>query len=162
VVPIPPFDEAGYLPPGIHDCSLEEVEERFGGFQGSDRRMRLFDKLRDYVRAVRSTGMGVALIIDGSFVTAKPDPNDIDLILLLTRGHDFTAQLRPFEYTAITKPGVRRTYRLDLFAFCEGTEEAERQLRFFQRVRGDEDLGEGILRIELRCFVTVNSFKTLK
>ena len=27
---IPEFDERGYLPPGIHLASLEEVIERFG------------------------------------------------------------------------------------------------------------------------------------
>jgi hypothetical protein len=27
---IPPFDEHGYLPPGIHPATLAEIEEWFG------------------------------------------------------------------------------------------------------------------------------------
>jgi hypothetical protein len=27
---IPPFNEHGYLPPGIHPATLDEVESRFG------------------------------------------------------------------------------------------------------------------------------------
>jgi hypothetical protein len=27
---IPPFNENGYLPPGIHLASLDEIAERFG------------------------------------------------------------------------------------------------------------------------------------
>jgi hypothetical protein len=27
---IPPFDQRGYLPPGIHQATIDEVEERFG------------------------------------------------------------------------------------------------------------------------------------
>ena len=27
---IPPFDENGYLPPGVHPASLDEIRERFG------------------------------------------------------------------------------------------------------------------------------------
>jgi hypothetical protein len=44
-MPIPDLDQGGFLPPGVHDCSLEEIGERFARFQVSDRRMRLFDKL---------------------------------------------------------------------------------------------------------------------
>jgi len=28
---IPPFDERGHLPPGIHPATLDEIAERFGG-----------------------------------------------------------------------------------------------------------------------------------
>jgi hypothetical protein len=35
---IPPFNQDGYLPEGIYDCTMDETAERFGGFQKSDRR----------------------------------------------------------------------------------------------------------------------------
>ena len=148
-MPIPPLDEDGFLPPGIHDCTLEEVGERFATLGGSERRVRLFAKLQEYVRDVRRTGMAVALVIDGSFVTDKPDPSDIDLVLLLRRDHDFTLDLRPFEYNTLSRAGVRRIYRFDLFAFCEDTEACRRQTEFFQRVREDEERRKGILRVRL-------------
>jgi hypothetical protein len=115
-MPIPPLDEDGFLPPGIHGCRLEEVGERFSTLGGSERRSRLFAKLQEYVRDVRRTGMAVALVIDGSFVTGKPDPSDIDLVLVLKRDHDFTLDLRPFEYNTVSRAGVRRIYRILIMA----------------------------------------------
>lgn len=38
---IPEFDEDGVLPEGVHDCTLDEVRERFCRFAGSDRRATL-------------------------------------------------------------------------------------------------------------------------
>ncbi len=46
-MPIPPLDDLGFLPEGVHACSLDEVEERFGCFQTVDRRIYLFGKVRD-------------------------------------------------------------------------------------------------------------------
>jgi hypothetical protein len=148
-MPIPPLDEAGLLPEGVYHCTLEEVEERFGRFQGSDRRSRLFAKLKEYVKDVRLTGMAVALFIDGSFVTAEPDPSDIDLVLALRSDHDFGVQLRPFEYNVMVAPGARRRYRFDVFSAKDDTPELDQRVNFFQRIRGNESRTKGILRILL-------------
>ncbi|MBI1924574.1 hypothetical protein HYR99_10015 [Candidatus Poribacteria bacterium] len=78
-MPIPNFDEKGLLPPGVHDCSLEEIMERFGTFQVTDCRVGLYAQLQAFLEEVRSTRLAVAVIVDGSFVTSKPAPEDIDL-----------------------------------------------------------------------------------
>jgi hypothetical protein len=80
---IPDLDVEGLLPPGIHDCSVDEISSRFAQFQGSERRFRLFEKLQAFVAEARKTGFVVQLVIDGSFVTAKPVPSDIDLVVIL-------------------------------------------------------------------------------
>ena len=49
-----------------------------------------------------------ALVINGSFVTAKPHPNDIDLIVVLPAGHDFRADLGVSEYNVVDRSRVRR------------------------------------------------------
>ena len=36
VIVLPPLDETGSLPPGVHPATLEEIEERFG--RGSELR----------------------------------------------------------------------------------------------------------------------------
>src|SRR4051794_3951055 len=97
-MPIPRLDEHGFLPPGVHDCTLEEIKERFAVFQESDRRPTLFRKLENLVAEIRVTNMARWLVIDGSFVTAKADPNDIDLILVIYRYHDVAADLLPSQY----------------------------------------------------------------
>jgi hypothetical protein len=43
------LNERGILPVAVHDADLAEVEAMFGGFQKSDRRLRLFAKLKEYV-----------------------------------------------------------------------------------------------------------------
>ena len=87
-MPFPNLNEQGLLPPGIYDCSLEEIGERFGTFQSTDRRPRLYEKLQAFVRQVRSINLAIAVIVNGSFVTSKVDPDDIDLILVLPSSHD--------------------------------------------------------------------------
>ena len=84
VMPIPALSEQGLLPPGLHDCSLDELGARFGTFQESDRRCRLFEKLRRYINEAQIDGVIMDVIIDGSFVTdEKAAPNDIDLLVVL-------------------------------------------------------------------------------
>ena len=78
--PIPPFRPDGYLPEGVYVCSEAEVIFRFGS--ASRRRRRLILRLRRWValaRQVRAT----RLLVDGSFVTAKAEPHDIDTVILL-------------------------------------------------------------------------------
>ena len=72
---IPPFSAAGTLPPGIHDAEdWSEVVRRFGG---TVRRAELLGKLRLGLNSLRDAGCPWVLL-DGSFVTSKPDPNDVD------------------------------------------------------------------------------------
>jgi hypothetical protein len=47
---IPPFNEHGYLPPGIHPATLDEIAERFG--QESELRRDQMESLRWLVDAV--------------------------------------------------------------------------------------------------------------
>ena len=65
-MPIPGLNAAGLLPEGIHDCSLDEVLERFGTFQTTDHRPRLFQKLQALVHEVWQTDRVSEIIVDGS------------------------------------------------------------------------------------------------
>jgi hypothetical protein len=66
---IPPFDEHGYLPPGIHPASRDEVEARFG-CESKLRRVQI-DSLRWLVGVASRAGVE-RLILNGSFVTGLP------------------------------------------------------------------------------------------
>ena len=77
---IPDFDERGYLPPGIHPATIDEVEQRFGK-QSEIRRVQ-FESicwLFDLARKAKVT----KFIINGSFVTDVIEPNDVDCALLI-------------------------------------------------------------------------------
>lgn len=71
---IPPFDENGLLPPGIHWASWDEFLRRFGT---SSWRRRLAAGVGAAVENLKAAGC-LTVYIDGSFVTAKGVPNDFD------------------------------------------------------------------------------------
>ena len=114
-MPIPSLTAAGLLPAGVHICELDEVRARFGGFQGSDQRPNLMGKLESFLTEVRTSNIVQAVILDGSFVTSQETPNDIDLLLVLSTGHDFRADLYPAQYMVVNRRRVRRTNGLDVF-----------------------------------------------
>jgi hypothetical protein len=129
------LDERGVLPDGIHDATLEEIESLFGGFQHSDRRHRLFLKLKQYVGALRSAGFACSLLIDGSFVMGCIDePDDIDLVLVLSSDWDMHADLQPFRYNLVSRKDLRREYPFDLYLAQEDTETGSEILALFALV----------------------------
>jgi hypothetical protein len=71
---IPPFDESGNLPEGIHESTWEEIVALYGK---SDRRRELLKGLRQALASLRDAGCR-RVYIDGSFVTAKESPGDFD------------------------------------------------------------------------------------
>jgi hypothetical protein len=81
---IPEFNDDGYLPPGIHPATLEEIAARFG--QETELRRVQMESLRWLVDLAKRAGVQ-RLVVNGSFVTDKPEPNDVDCVLLI--GSDF-------------------------------------------------------------------------
>jgi len=148
-MPIPPLDQHGLLSAGIHDCALDELKAKFGSFQISDQRPKLFQKLLAFVVEAQSARFARCLLIDGSFVTAKADPNDIDLVLVLPRTHDLKSDLSPAQYNLVSKRSVQRRYGFDMVAVREDTAEYEEAAAFFQQVRGQPALRKGLLRLAL-------------
>jgi hypothetical protein len=80
---IPPFDEHGYLPPGVHPALLKEVEARFG-CESELRRVQM-ESLRWLMDIARRAGVE-RIIINGSFVTDEFEPDDVDCVLLIGPG----------------------------------------------------------------------------
>lgn len=78
---MPVFNEEGDLPVGVYRATLSEVLERFG--QGLPQRRVVADRLvRLYTLAASSRHLA-RFVVFGSFVTAKAEPNDVDVILLM-------------------------------------------------------------------------------
>jgi hypothetical protein len=147
-MPIPALNEDGFLPPGVHECTLEELQQRFGTFQGSDWRQKLFARLAALVDSVRRSGLFCAIVVNGSFVTSKQQPNDVDLVLVLKSGHDFLAEVTPVQYNLLHSQAVQRRFGFDSFLAEEGTDDYVDAVEFFQRVK-HRDGGKGILRVNL-------------
>lgn len=71
---LPPFTKKGLLPKGIHRASWPQFAERFGT---TPHRRKLLKGLKASMSSLRAAGCKLAFI-DGSFVTAKPQPGDFD------------------------------------------------------------------------------------
>jgi hypothetical protein len=146
--------EHGVLPSGIHTCTLEECKEMFGKFSRSDRRIQLTEALHRYVGDVRSAGIALSILVDGSYVTSKPEPNDIDLILVLRPDLDLSAELQPIEYNVQSKRAVKKLYGFDVRPAIAGSQALAEYVLFFSQLRLDDPeqpsgSTKGILRIEL-------------
>lgn len=77
---IPPFNDSGFLPAGVHRATLAEVAERFG--RSSELRRVQMESVRWMVDLARRAG-ALRIILNGSFVTDIMEPNDVDCALLL-------------------------------------------------------------------------------
>jgi hypothetical protein len=153
-MPIPELVD-NVLPEGIHDCTIEEIEAVFGRFQKSDRRMRLTEKLRAYLNEARRSGLVKAVIVDGSYVMGKDEPEDIDLIVVLPAGWTWPEEIKPFQYNAITKRGIKRAgYPFDAFPVAEGSADMASMLDVFMRVHPTKHVEitsrtrKGVLRVK--------------
>jgi hypothetical protein len=71
---IPAFQTDGTLPPGVHWADSTEIQARFGQ---SPHRHQLLQGFFVAIKELKAAGCK-EVFLDGSFVTAKPSPNDYD------------------------------------------------------------------------------------
>ena len=137
---IPEFTDAGFLPHGIHRASLDEFKLRFAQFNRSDRRIYLFQQLEKLISDARSSSVVRRIIVAGSYVTAKAEPNDFDCILIM----EFSILAKPLsalEYNLVSRKAARRHYGGDIVPVLPGSEEYFQYLDFFQTNRDGERVG---------------------
>ena len=84
-MPLPNLNHGGELPEGIHPATINEVVAQFGS--GTEQRMIATEHLKRIYQLAEETGHLQQLLIFGSYITAKPKPNDIDVVLIF--GDDF-------------------------------------------------------------------------
>jgi hypothetical protein len=77
----PPFDSNGDLPVDIYQASLSEILNKFG--TGNPQRQAIARRLERIYLLAQSTGQVARFIVFGSFITAKPEPNDVDIFMLM-------------------------------------------------------------------------------
>lgn len=148
-MPIPDFEQDGFLPIGIHDCTIEEISDRFGRFQTTDQRPSLNEGLISYINELRLANIGKYLIVNGSFVTTKDKPSDIDVLLVLRDDVDLTGDLPPFRRNAFSRKYINKYYKLDFHFGFEDEPSATNVLENFLEVKYHPGKNKGILRINL-------------
>lgn len=145
---IPPLLPSGLLPPGLHLASLEEVRGQFG--RGNDRRRELFEKLDRFLALARTFEIFRNVFLDGSFVTDKAAPGDVDAVLEMDKADLPRLLAHPNRLAILDARKVRSEYEIHLFLDT-------RMVTFFQRLRPEEAIvrnldptaERGILKVAL-------------
>ena len=138
------FTSDGVLPEGIHNATLDEIRERFCSFGDIEKRMNLFKSLCEYAKEVKKHNVNFYICIDGSYVTAKECPGDLDVLIL----YDFEYYNKDWQDLISDNTASIRFKGLQILsAFLESYGEDE-LLEFAQRVKG-RILRKGIVKVIL-------------
>ena len=114
--------------------SLEEILQRYG--EHTARWQFLWQRLQTIVQLLTATGALRRLYLFGSFITAKPNPGDLDCLAVMASGFT-TAHLAPSIMTVFQHDICRLYYQADVFWITEavGQEYLETLLAVFARDR---------------------------
>jgi len=137
---IPPFDDTGDLPPGLHAATWTEFRARFCRFVQSDRRLQLCQRLGQLVDDARASGIVTRILVGGSMVRATAEPNDFDCIIAL-RAETQYETLRPDQLQIADARIVRDRYVGDIFIAREGQGTLSLYIDFFSRNRDGKIIG---------------------
>ena len=95
-MPLPAFDSRGDLPEGVYKAVRDEVIARFG--HGTPQRQLVTARLRHIYELARATGKLERFVIFGSYITAKLEPNDVDILIVVRddfRDQDYDPEVFP-------------------------------------------------------------------
>ena len=143
-VEIPPFRDDGYLPEGLYLASESEILFRFGTPTG--RRRKLVLRLRRWVELARET-KARRLLVDGSFVTAKKEPEDIDAVILI--GDGFQGQIDEGNPMALELEEMLVTRRPEEIFAAEDSDDWNAWINFFSRTRENDGRRKGLVEVRL-------------
>lgn len=72
------------LAPGRHVMSVISVKQLFvNPFKDSERRVHLYNRLEEFIQALLVSGIACEVWLDGSFLTEKKEPSDLDVTVIL-------------------------------------------------------------------------------
>ncbi|MFC7679122.1 DUF6932 family protein [Paenibacillus sp. GCM10028914] len=96
-------DGNSLLPDGVYDCTLDELRDIFTSIPNKEKRKQLFEQLLLYVEQIKRAGIPCChLLIDGSYVTNKEEPSDIDLAIVTP--WDYSPDFRMSSMNDLTAP----------------------------------------------------------
>lgn len=148
VMPIPPLNENGLLPEGLYDATFAEIKAAFGHYGRTGQRNQLCEHLERFLVDAKTSLLISAVIVDGSFVTLKEEPGDIDLVVVTTEEYTAETTIKPFEYNLLSKRRVHRLYGFDVAIVKNGSDEYRAAIEFFSQVRSSE-IRKGMVKVIL-------------
>lgn len=141
---LPNFRDDGYLPEGLHRATAAEITFRFG--TTTPRRRRLALRLRRWIELSRAVA-AKRLFVDGSFVTAKAEPNDVDAVVWL--GDDFVNRVSRGDSEAVELEMMLLTRQPQEIFAAEDRRDWDDWVEFFSRTREADGRRKGVVEVEL-------------
>ena len=144
---VPAFQSSGTLPRGIHAATWREVETRFGF---TPKRKRLLEGLRQALVLLKLAGCR-RVYIDGSFVTTKPNPGDIDVCWAIEGVDPDTLDAVFLDFS---RSRARQKARFRCECFPADLPEGLTGKTFLEFFQVDKTIGlpKGIMRLNLRSW----------
>lgn len=137
-MPVPGFTTHGLLPPGVHPCSMAEAA---AALCTSEQRKTIWAGLEGFVGWAAKLSGPTNLYVDGSYVTDKPIPGDVDVVVDIS-ACDAAGQAQWLQAWVDSHQHVKVTYHVDFYLMVIG--HGNDFVAFFQYVRAEEALRRGI------------------
>lgn len=144
-MPIPLLQEDGLLPPGLYLAEMNEIEERFG--KSTPRRKMLFERLRMFVELAQHCGV-LRMFVNGSFVTAKPEPDDVDVVIWL--GAQFRELLLQRDWQALLLKQIFVKRKPKEAFLVVNQKKWDRWFEFFSLFKQDPQRQKGLIEVKLQ------------
>lgn len=142
---------------GFRDIGIWQLDEIFLKPFGEDSpRRELIDRFRSYLRLFEPLPIPIEIWIDGSFATYKPEPADIDIVIVVSNPDldNFTIiQFALFDELTASNSSMKNRYGCD-FYIIDGYDEG--QIQKWKHIFGTDRSNvnsKGIYRIKLNTKV---------
>jgi len=141
---IPAFCCDARLPEGLHFATEAEMTFRFGG--ATPRRLRLALRLRRWIELARAVS-AMRFLVDGSFVTAVPDPADVDAVVWLA--DDFSTRISRGEIAAVELEMMLLTRQPEEIYGAGNQRDWDDWVQYFSQIREADGRRKGLVEIKL-------------
>ncbi|MYM28967.1 hypothetical protein GTP58_11615 [Duganella sp. CY15W] len=142
------------LPPGIHELTLAELQAiAVTPFLADAKRALLFASFQQWLQKLQSFHVEAILWIDGSFLTSKPSPADIDCIMWDPETSVSLTSAQWNEVRKLTDRNVARVqFGLDLYMEKPAPEKRLHRQAYFRGLFGfqhDEKTPKGFVELKI-------------
>lgn len=147
------IDHPPLLDPGVHIFTLQQLRERFvDPFRQNGRRLELLSRFTMLISRIRDIGIPCDIWLDGSFVTTKEEPDDLDVVVFISRIaiNGLSKEKLAMAYELQNRPLMRARYACDIYV--EPADEQERRIYWVEKMskghNGVSNKGIAIIRIQ--------------
>lgn len=144
VIAMKKADFAPLWPPGIHPVTLAELQAvAVTPFLADARRAIIFASFKQWIQKLQSFEVHAILWIDGSFLTAKYGPDDIDCVMWNPSIAIDPTDAQKKEVLALTdRNTVRRCFHVDFYMEAPNASEALHRQAYFKGLFGFQHDGK--------------------